>query len=123
MIGYRIKGFSCFCSILPSPQERNEIAREGKEYYLFDAGLAMENILLAATDLGLATHPMTGFNEAEIKKILKIPDDFRVIAATPLAYPLEGSYNQASKERLSQRERKSLKDISYLDKWGEIEPA
>ena len=31
---------------------------EGREYYLFDVGLAVENMLLAATDLGLVTHPL-----------------------------------------------------------------
>ncbi|MFC1905605.1 nitroreductase family protein [Chloroflexota bacterium] len=102
---------------------RDSASRDGKDYYLFDAGLAVENLLLAATELGLATHPMTGISEPEIKGILKIPDDVRVIAITPLAYPPEASYNEAAKERLGQRERKSLKDITYFNKWGEAEPA
>jgi nitroreductase len=101
----------------------DSVVRDGKEYYLFDAGLAVENMLLAATDLGLVTHPMSGINEAEIKRILQIPDDVRVVAVTPLAYPREGSYDEAAKERLSQRERKSLKDVAYFDKWSEVEPA
>lgn len=101
----------------------DDIARDGKEYYLFDAGLAMENMLLAATDLGLATHPMTGVSEAEIKKVLQIPDDIRVVAVTPVAYPVEGSYDEAAKERLSQRTRKDLKEIVYYNKWAELEPA
>lgn len=96
----------------------DSITTDGKDYYLFDAGLAMENILLAATDLGLASHPMSGFNEAEIKKILQIPDDVHVIAVTPIAYPQGGSYDEASRERLSQRERKSLKDVTFSGKWG-----
>jgi len=101
----------------------DDVTRDGKEYYLFDAGLAMENMLLAATDLGLATHPMTGVSEAAIKKILEIPDDIRVVAVTPVAYPAEGSYDAAAKDRLSQRTRKDLKDIIYYNKWSELEPA
>jgi nitroreductase len=101
----------------------DDVAHDGKEYYLFDVGLAVENMLLAATDLGLVTHPMTAFNETEIKKVLKIPDDVRVVIVTPLAYPLEASYDEAAKERLSQRTRKGLKEVAYFNKWGELEPA
>jgi nitroreductase len=101
----------------------DDVIRDGKEYYLFDAGLAVENMLLAATNLGLVTHPMTGINESEVKKILHIPDDVRVVAVTPLAYPAEGSYDVAAKERLSQRSRREVKEVVYFDRWNEPEPA
>ncbi len=101
----------------------DDISRDGKDYYLFDAGLAMENMLLAATDLGLATHPMTGVNEVEIKKILNIPADVRVVAVTPVAYPSESSYDKAAEERLSQRTRKTSKEVIYYNRWAELEPA
>jgi nitroreductase len=101
----------------------DDISRDGKDYYLFDGGLAMENLLLAATDLGLATHPMTGVSEADVKKVLQIPDDVRMVALTPVAYPAEDSYEAAAKERLSQRTRKDLKEMVYYDKWAESEPA
>lgn len=109
--------------IILCARPNDDITRDGKEYYLFDAGLAMENMLLAATDLGLATHPMTGVSEAEIKKMLQIPDDIRVAALTPVAYPAESSYDAAAKERLSLRTRKELKEMVYYDKWAELEPA
>jgi len=101
----------------------DDISRDGKEYYLFDSGLAMENMLLAATDLGLVTHPMTGVNEPEVKKLLKIPDDVRVVIVTPLAYPEESTYESAARERLEQRTRKGADEIIFYDKWSESEPA
>ena len=70
----------------------------------------------------LVTHLMTSFNEAEVKRILHIPDDFRVVIVTPLAYPLEASYDEAAEERLSQRTRKDLKEVASFNKWGEPEP-
>jgi len=97
------------------------IARDGKEYYLHDVGMAMENMLLAATELGLVTHPATGLNEngeAELKRILGIPDEVRFVVATPVAYPDEGSYEEAAQERLNERTRKDLKEIVYLNAWG-----
>ena len=96
----------------------DDIVRDGKEYYLFDVGLAVENMLLAATDLGLVTHPMTGINEAELKTVLGIPDEVRFVVATPLAYPSEGSYEEAAQERLSQRTRKDRQELVYSNEWG-----
>jgi nitroreductase len=91
---------------------------EGREYYLFDVGLAMENLLLAATALGMVTHPMTSVKEDELRKVLHIPNEVRFVAATPLSYPSEGSYDEASAEKLDQRTRKSLKEVAYSETWG-----
>jgi nitroreductase len=97
----------------------DDVTIDGKEYYLFDVGLAVENMLLAATDLGLATHLMASFNEAEMKRLLHIPDDFRVVIVTPLACPPKASYDEAAEERLGQRTRKGAEEVIYLDRWGE----
>jgi len=96
----------------------DDMTRDGKEYYLFDVGLAVENMLLAATELGLVTHPMIGVDEDELKKVLHIPGEVRFVVATPLAYPTEGSYEEAARERLDQRTRKCLKEVVYSNIWG-----
>ena len=101
----------------------DDVIRNGREYYLFDIGLAVGNMVLAATDLGLVTHLMTAFDEAQVKQILQLPDDVRVVVATPLAYPLEASYDEAARERLSMRTRKDLKELVYYNRWSEAEPA
>jgi nitroreductase len=101
----------------------DDVVRDGKEYYLFDAGLAVENMVLAATDLGLVTHLMTAFDEAQVKQILHIPEDVRTVVATPLAYPSESSYDEAAQERLSMRMRKDLKEMVHINLWSEVEPA
>jgi nitroreductase len=101
----------------------DDVVRDGKEYYLFDAGLAVENMVLAATDQGLVTHLMTAFDEAQVKQILHIPEDVRTMVATPLAYPLESSYDQAAQERLLMRTRKELQELVYSNLWREVEPA
>lgn len=106
--------------IVACAKPSDDIVRDGKEYYLFDVGLAVENMLLAATDLGLVTHPMTGVNEDKLKGILNIPGEVRFVVATPLAYPLEGSYEAAAQERLGQRTRKSLKELVYSNTWGKL---
>lgn len=101
----------------------DDVVIDGKEYYLFDVGLAVGNVLLAATDLGLVTHPMAAFNESEVKRILHIPDDYRVVIVTPLAYPLADCYEEAARERLSQRTRKDLPEIAFFNSWCKAESA
>ena len=96
----------------------DDIVRDGKEYYLHDVGMAVENLLLAATELGLATHPMTGVNEDELKQVSSIPPEVRFVIATPLAYPAADSYDEAAKERLSERTRKTLDELVYYNEWG-----
>jgi nitroreductase len=51
----------------------------GREYYLFDTGLATANLILQATELGLVAHPIAGFSESQVKEALNIPDNFTVI--------------------------------------------
>jgi len=104
--------------IIACANPKDDIVRDGREYYLFDVALAMENMILTATDLGLVTHLMTGVDGEEIKKILGIPKDVQFVVATPLAYPKGDSYDAAAKDRLSERERKPMQEIAYSDKWA-----
>ena len=53
---------------------------KGREYYLFDTGMATAFIILRATELGLVAHPIAGYNEQKAKEVLGIPDDMTLIA-------------------------------------------
>jgi nitroreductase len=92
---------------------------DGAFFYPIDVGLAFESLLLAATDLGLVTHPMIAVGQSELKKVLGVPDGERFIIATPLAYPAKGSYDEAARERRASSTRKSLSEIVYLNGWGQ----
>lgn len=91
---------------------------EGREYYLFDSGLAFENLLLTATELGLVTHTFSSVNEDKLKEVLNIPEEVRFIAATPLSYPSDATYDEAASEKLGNRTRKKLQEIAYSETWG-----
>ncbi|EXG84563.1 nitroreductase [Clostridium sp. ASBs410] len=56
---------------------------------LESACAAMQNLILAATDLGLGTCWMTSplSNESNLRHILDIPGDREIVAVTPLGYP------------------------------------
>ncbi|MDF2569989.1 MAG: ydjA [Sporomusa sp.] len=57
--------------------------------YLESASAAMENILLAATALGLGGCWMLGPLEDEnyLRQVLEIPDNKEIVAITPVGYP------------------------------------
>ena len=62
------------------------------------ASAAMENLLLAATALGLGTCWMTGplRDEKALRRILSIPENKEIVAVTPLGYP-EGTPNDQAR--------------------------
>jgi nitroreductase len=56
---------------------------KGREYYLFDTGIATAFVILRATELGLIAHPIAGFNEGAVKEILGIPEEMSMNRFTP----------------------------------------
>ena len=73
----------CICSI---PSE-GWIRQDGKNYCDVDAAIAMDHLILAATELGLGTCWIGAFNLEEAYNILKLPNDIEPIVFTPLGYP------------------------------------
>ncbi len=57
-----------------------------KDYTQIDLGIAVENICLQATELGLGSCIIGWFNEREIRKILQIPSTKRVPLLITLGY-------------------------------------
>ncbi|MEM4330113.1 MAG: nitroreductase family protein, partial [Candidatus Bilamarchaeaceae archaeon] len=60
--------------------------REEQKTYLFDLGLAVENLLIAATALGLGTCVTIGFNEQKLRSILQIPQRYIPIVVIAVGY-------------------------------------
>jgi nitroreductase len=90
----------------------NRIGRRvtGTEYYQIDMGIAMEHMVLKATELGLGTCWIGWFREKKIREILSIPDRIKVCALLAVGYPGEGTTKK--------RSRKSLGKIVFSEYWG-----
>ncbi|TAK30775.1 MAG: nitroreductase [Chloroflexota bacterium] len=83
-------------------------AVRGMDYYLTDMGIAVENIMLTATGLGLGTVFVGVFSEPMVKELLHIPEEVRVVALVPVGYPA----------RIPEpRPRRDLSDIIYEEEW------
>jgi nitroreductase len=73
-----------------------------------DVTCAIDHLMLQAQEEGLGTCWIGAFVEAEVKPILNIPDDVRVVALTPLGYP---------EEEPRDRGRKPLEEIISYDEY------
>jgi len=62
---------------------------KGIHYHQIDLGIAMEHIVLRATEMGLGTCWIGWFKEKNIKKLLHIPKDWKIISLLALGYPQE----------------------------------
>lgn len=83
---------------------------ESKPYYMTDAGITLQHVVLAATALGLGTCWVGWFKEEPIKELLGVPENMRVVAITPLGYPAENP---------GPRPRKALDKIAFENTWGQ----
>lgn len=73
----------CICGI-PS---QSWVRKDRKNYRDVDVAIAMDHLILAATDLGLGTCWVGAFDAEEARKVLRLPADVEPIAFTPLGYP------------------------------------
>lgn len=56
-------------------------------WQMFDAGIAAQTFCLAAHEKGLGTVVLGYFDEAEIKKVIDIPEGQQLAALIPIGYP------------------------------------
>ncbi len=90
----------------------------GMDYYLVDVGISMHQLVLAATNEGLGTCWIGGFDEAKIKQTLSIPENVRVVAITPIGYPAELSLkSKFIRSAVGADKRKPIETIVHKEKW------
>jgi nitroreductase len=81
----------------------------GRFWYEVDVSIAMQNMILAATSLGYGTCWIGAFSEEQVKALLKVPEEMRVVALTPIGVP------DASPEA---RARKDVNQVFSAEQYG-----
>ncbi len=99
---------------------------EGKEnpYAVHDVGLAIENLLLQAIDLGLYAHPMAGFKKKKTRQEYNIPDDCNPMTAVAVGYPGDPQDlpEDLREMELGPRSRRPLEEYIFTGEWGKTAP-
>ena len=90
----------------------NHLMSCGQLCYPIDVAIAIDHMTLMAVELALGTCWIGAFYEEEVKKILDIPKDIRVVGLLPIGYPVD--------PKEIKKDRKSLMEIVNSERWGKI---
>ena len=85
------------CAVLNLLTHRIGETVKGIHYHQIDMGIAMEHMVLLATEMGLGTCWIGWFKERNIKKILNIPKDWKIISLLAMGYPQKDSNSDTSR--------------------------
>ena len=93
----------------PSQLERKYLDRGKNFYSLVDGAAAIQNMMLEAENLGIGSCWIGAFNDKEVRDVLMIPENVRVIGIIPLGY-----YSKKPHPPF----KTDLHNLIYLEKWG-----
>ena len=88
---------------------RGEVTTDKGDWFMYDVGVAMQNLCLAAWGLGLGTVHVGLMDAVKAQEILAVPAGTRVVALTPLGYPTVVGGSPP---------RKEIKDFVWHEKYG-----
>ena len=88
---------------------KGQAATSKGDWLMFDTGMAMQNLCLAAHSLGLGTVVVGLFDHKKVEEILGVSQEAEVVAMTPLGYPAaEGGTPK----------RKEISEFVFHEKYG-----
>ena len=90
--------------------ETDRIMACGQHCYPIDLAIAMTTLSLAAVAEGLGGCWIGAFHEEQVKKVLGIPEEVRVVELMPLGYP--------DSANIPARPRKSPQEFRVYEKWS-----
>ncbi len=94
----------CACAVPSQAWSR----MDNKNYSEVDVTIAMDHLVLAATDLGLGTCWIAAFDPAAAREVLGLPKGVEPIAFTPLGYPAD---------QPRPKKRKALSELVRYERW------
>ena len=86
------------------------IMRCGQPAYVIDVAIALTQMNLQAVEEGLGCCWIGSFYEDQVRRILRVPEEIRVVELMTLGYPAE---QPSAKSRLA------IDEIAFVDYWSE----
>jgi nitroreductase len=87
---------------------KGEATTKFGDWFLFDLGIASQNLHLAAQSLGLSTVPVGLFDQDAAAKVLKVPQGYELVTMYPIGQP-----DQEPKPP----KRKEVAEFVHQDRW------
>jgi len=88
---------------------KGQPATDKGDWFMFDMGIALQNLCLAAHGLGLGTVHVGAFNAEKAKEILRVPEGVAVVEMIPIGFP-----DQEPKQPV----RKEIKEFVFSNEYG-----
>ncbi|MBR8839424.1 MAG: nitroreductase family protein [Stigonema ocellatum SAG 48.90 = DSM 106950] len=109
--------------ILAVAKIRSDDGKENRHAF-HDVGLAIENLVIQATALGLSVHQIAGFQVDSAIKEYQIPDGYAPATVIVVGYPGDPqSLPDGLRDReLAPRVRKPLQEFVFTGQWGNVSP-
>ena len=107
------------CIIIACADTTSSGTKNNINYFTVDVAIALEHLVLGATDVGLGTCWIGGFDESKIKDLIGIPNRVKIVAMTPLGFPAEktSSSQKIKKALIKSSKRRSQAEIVHYEKW------
>ncbi len=103
-----------------------QFEKDGKpnRHAFYDLGQAAANLSLQATALGLATHPMAGFNVEAARERFAVPAGWEPVSVIAVGYPgdPDSLTDKLRQRETAQRHRKPLETFVFSGAWGQPAP-
>jgi nitroreductase len=89
-----------------------------------DVGMAVANMIVQATAVGLYVHQMAGFSVERVREIYGVPEGFEPVAAIAVGYPDDPDVLPVTfrEQEVGPRQRKPIDRFVFEAKWGETSP-
>jgi len=114
-------GFLCF---FPAPRLNFEKTGKRNRHAFHDVGLAVGNLLVEATALGLFVHQMAGFSVDKVCEAYHVPEGFEPVAAIAIGYPAEPEVLPETfrEQETGPRKRKPISSFVFEGAWAKTWP-
>ena len=88
------------------------VLMDGAKLPEIDGARAVQNMVLAAWDIGIGACWITNFYEDGVKDILGAPQRMKLVSVIPFGYPTEPKTNR-------KKNRKALQEIVHYERFGD----
>ena len=100
--------------VLPLTQVISTYKNRKNRLAFYEAGMAVGNLLLQATQMGLVVHQMGGYDEEKAKQVLVIPTRYEPMAMMAIGYKGDSSQLPEEIRDREKRERTRLEISKFL---------
>ncbi|MBL7204077.1 MAG: nitroreductase family protein [Desulfobacteraceae bacterium] len=96
------------CKLESSGYYNGQVTTKFGDWFMYDLGIATQNICLMAHDLGLGTVIMGLFDHDRIGEELGVPEGFELVSLIPVGYPAKDS---------AAPKRREISEFTHYDKF------